>query len=126
MKLPSFFPESDRVWALRYIREAIVDLYLAQELNNPETVMELALIAIRKARLAVKYALSQPEYPEIIADQQSLKGLSLEEASARILIKMREVAQSLSEQEHPPKKETVVETTRIIVNAAESVVETLQ
>jgi hypothetical protein len=121
----SVCPESDRVWALRYIREAIVDLSLAQELNNPETVMELALIAMRKARLAVKYALSQPEHSDIIVDEQSLRGLSIEEAPARILIKMREVAQSLSEQDHPPKKGTVVDTTRIIVNAAESVVETL-
>jgi len=126
MRLTSFCPESDRAWALRYVREAMVDLSLAQELNNPETVMELALIAIRKARLAVKYALSQPEYPEVIADELSLRGFSLEEASARILIKMREIAHSLSEAEHPPAKETMIETTRIIVNAAESIVETLR
>ena len=121
----SICSEPDRVWALRYIREARVDLSLTEKLKTPETVVELVALALKKAQLALQHALGQPEYLELAVTQASLGKIEPVESPVRILLRMREIARNLSDEEGFVQKESVLEAAEIVVTAAESVVEEL-
>jgi len=121
----SLCSEPDKVWALRYIREAKVDLSLTEELKTPETIVELVALALKKAQLAIQHALGQPEYLELAVAQAALGKIEPPDSPIRILVKMREMARNLSEVEGPVQKETVLEAAEIVVGVAESVVEEL-
>jgi len=121
----SLCSESDKIWALRYIREAKVDLSLAKQTRTPEAVKEISILAMKKAQLSVQHALGQPEYLDLAAAEAMLTKTCPSESPIRILVKMKEATQNLSELEPPIERETVVETAEIIVDAAESIVSVL-
>ena len=121
----SLCSEPDRVWALRYIREANVDLSLTDGLKTPETIVELVALALKKAQLAIQHALGQPEYLELAVAQAALGKTEPADPPVRILLRMREIARNLSEVEELVRKETVLEAAEIVVSAAESVVKEL-
>ncbi len=114
--------EADKIWALRYIREAKAELSLARELGTPETTRDIAAGAIMKAQLAVQHALGQSEHLDLVVAETTLGKIGYIEPPVRILFKMREAATTLSEMEIPPRKLTTMETAGIIVKAAESIV----
>ncbi|MBS7622657.1 MoaD/ThiS family protein [Candidatus Bathyarchaeota archaeon] len=82
----SLCTEPDRAWALRYLREAKVDLSLTEELNTPESLLELVALALRKAQLAIQYAVGQPEYLELAVTQAALGRMQAVEPPVGVLL----------------------------------------
>lgn len=121
----SLCSESDRIWASRYIREAKVDLSLASNLQAVETVRETATLAMRKAQLAVQHALGTPDYSDPAIAETNLGRMDRNDSLVRVLIKIREITRELSELEPTFGKGAIVSTAKTIVDAAESIVETL-
>ena len=124
-KSNDFCSELDQAWAFRYLREAKVDLSLADDLGTLETVRDMAIIAMKKAQLAVQHALGQSDYLNQTLAEENVRKMRHIEPPLKALTRMREVTRNLSEMELPPEKEVMMETARVVVNAAESIVKIL-
>jgi len=114
--------EYRRAWAVRYTREAGVDLALARQAVSIASVRDLSTIALRKAQLAIQYALGQPEYLDIIVSEISLGRASSREPMLSLLLKIRAAMRDISDPQSPLNKETIVAVTESIVNASTDVI----
>ena len=114
--------EYRRAWAVRYTREAGVDLALARQAVSIVSVRDLSTIALRKAQLAIQYALGQPEYLDIIVSEISLGRASSREPMLSLLLKIRAAMRDISDPQSPLNKETIVAVTESIVNASTDVI----
>ena len=121
----SLCSESDRIWASRYIREAKVDLSLANDLKSVETVRETATLAMRKAQLAVQHAMGTPDCSDPAIAETNTGRMDCSDSLVRVLIKIGEITRELSELEPTFGKGAIVSTAKTIVDTAESIVETL-
>jgi len=115
--------EYRRAWALRYSREAGVDLALARQASSMMTVRDLSTIALRKTQLAIQYALGQPEYLDVLVSEVLFGKTSSREPLLSLLLKIRAVMRDISDSQSPLNKETIVAVTETIVNASTAVIE---
>jgi len=115
--------EYRRAWALRYTREAGVDLALARQAVSIASVRDLSTIALRKAQLAIQYALGQPEYLDILVSEVLLGRTSSREPLLSLLLKIKAAVRDISDPQSPLNKETIVAVTETIVNASTDVIE---
>jgi len=115
--------EYRRAWALRYTREAGVDLALARQAVSIASVRDLSTIALRKAQLAIQYALGQPDYLDVLVSEVLLERTSSREPLLSLLLKIKAVMRDISDAQSPLNKETIVAVTETIVNASTAVIE---
>jgi len=115
--------EYRRAWALRYTREAGVDLALARQAVSIASVRDLSTIALRKAQLAIQYALGQPEYLDVLVSEVLLGRTSSREPLLSLLLKIKAAVRDISDPQSPLDKETIVAVTETIVNASTDVIE---
>jgi len=115
--------EYRRAWALRYTREAGVDLALARQAVSIASVRDLSTIALRKAQLAIQYALGQPEYLDVLVSEVLLEKTTSREPLLSLLLKIKAVMRDISDPQSPLNKETIVVVTETIVNASTAVIE---
>jgi len=115
--------EYRRAWALRYAREAGVDLALARQAVSIASVRDLSTIALRKAQLAIQYALGQPEYLDVLVSEVLLGRTSSREPLLNLLLKVKAAVRDMSDPQSSLNKETIVAMTETMVNASTDVVE---
>jgi hypothetical protein len=115
--------EYRRAWALRYSREAGVDLALARQATSIASVRDLSAIALRKTQLAIEYASGQPEYLDVLVSEPSLGRASSREPLLSLLLKIKAVMRDISDSQSPLNKETIVAVTETIVDASTAVIE---
>jgi hypothetical protein len=115
--------EVERVWALRLIREARVDLSLAQQTQNLSEARDLLLMTLRKAELAVSHALGYSEYIDFAVDEAVDTGIGASQPSVRIILKIREAARRLAALEHVSSKKDMLELGESILESASHIVE---
>ncbi|MBS7651434.1 MAG: hypothetical protein QXN62_01465 [Candidatus Bathyarchaeia archaeon] len=116
--------EAEKVWALRLIREARVDLSLAQQTKSLNEARDLLLMTLRKAELAVSHALGYSEYLDFAVDEAVDAGVGASKPSVRIILKIREAARRLAALEHVYSKEAMLELGESILESAIHIVET--
>ncbi|MGQ9543878.1 MAG: hypothetical protein ACUVTM_07350 [Candidatus Bathyarchaeia archaeon] len=121
----SLCSEVDRVWALRLIREARVDLSLAQQARSLNEARELLLMTVRKAELAVGYALGYHECLDFDVEGVIEVGPGAAEPPVRVIMKLREVARRLAEIENIPSKDAMLGLGESIIESASHIVEAL-
>jgi len=114
--------EYRRAWAVRYTREAEVDLALARRAVSIASVKDLSTIALRKAQLAIQYALGQPEYLDVIVSEASFGRASSREPVLSLLLKVKAVVHDISDPQSPLNKETIVAVTETVVKASADVI----
>jgi len=117
--------EYRRAWAVRYSREAGVDLALARQAVSISSVRDLSTIALRKAQLAIQYALGQPEYLDVLVSEVLLGRTSSREPLLSLLLKIRAAMRDISDPQSLLNKETIVAVTETIVNASTAVIEAI-
>ncbi len=117
--------EYRRAWAVRYSREAGVDLALARQAVSIASVRDLSTIALRKAQLAIQYALGQPEYLDVLVSEVLLGRTSSREPLLSLLLKIRAAMRDISDPQSLLNKETIVAVTETIVNASTAVIEAI-
>jgi len=117
--------EYRRAWAVRYSREAGVDLALARQAVSIASVRDLSTIALRKAQLAIQYALGQPEYLDVLVSEVLLGRTSSREPLLSLLLKIRAAMHDISDPQSLLNKETIVAVTETIVNASTAVIEAI-
>lgn len=81
-------------WALRYIREARVELKAAKKM--PYIGPRLVLEAVRKARNAVHYSLGAPSYIEKIIEDSYGNGKTIGDPVLRCLVRVEEKIQRMT------------------------------
>ncbi|MBS7655984.1 hypothetical protein KEJ50_05750 [Candidatus Bathyarchaeota archaeon] len=84
----SILDEFMKSWALRYLREAEADLSLAKECDSIELVKELSAISMRKAQLALQYALGEPTVIEYAIEEALVKNALRKEPFIRLMEKI--------------------------------------
>jgi len=115
--------EYRRAWALRYNREAGVDLALARRAVSIASVRDLSTIALRKAQLAIQYALGQPEYLDAMVSEALFGRAPSRESLLSLLLKIRAVMRDISDPQSPLNKEAIVAVTETIVNASTDLIQ---
>lgn len=119
---PSFVSESYRSWALRYLKEAKVDLSAAQEASMIETVKDLSTIALRKAQLAIEYAVAQPELLDIAVSEYISRGETQGQPLVILLARIRNLMQDIADPYSRLQKSSILGKTSLVVDVVSSVV----
>lgn len=121
MKSP--FPgECFRSWSLRYLKEAKVDFSLASEASMTETLKDLSTIALRKAQLAIQYALAEPEYLDIAVSDYLSRGQTQGDPLIILIARIRKMMQDISDPQLRLARKDILEKTRLMVDVASSLV----
>lgn len=118
----SFRGECFESWSLRYLREAKVDFSLASNASMIETVKDLSTIALRKAQLAIQYALAEPELLDIAVSEYISRGSAQERPLIILLARIRKLMQKISDPQSKLTRKKILEKTGLVIDVASSVV----
>jgi hypothetical protein len=119
---PSFVPEAYRSWALRYLKEAKVDLSTAQEASMIETVRDLSTIALRKAQLAIEYAVAQPEVLDIAVSEYVSRGETEGQSLVVLLAQIRNLMKRIADPHSRLRKDSILGRTSLVLDVVSSIV----
>ena len=109
-------------WSLRYLKEAKVDFSLASETSTPETLVDLSTIALRKAQLAIQYALAEPEYLDVAVSDYMSRGQTQGDPLIILLALIRKMMQDISAPQHRMARKDILEKTALIIGVVSSLV----
>jgi len=101
-----------KVWALRYIREAKAELTAAKEM--PLIVPSLVLEAMRKAQAAIYYSLGEPMYIETIVRQASRNKKFIDDPILRCLVEIERTVQKAMQSSKPNSQKTIKQADNLI------------
>lgn len=119
---PIFLGECYRSWSLRYLKEAKVDFSVASKASMIETVKDLSTIALRKAQLAIQYALAEPELLDIAVSEYISKGQIQGEPLIILLARIGKTMQDISEPKPRFNRKNILEKTGSVIDVASSIV----
>jgi hypothetical protein len=114
-----------RCWALRYLRESTADLSLARKSRILETVRNLSAISMRKAQLAISYALGEPEYLDAVVTEALMNRTYIHEPLLRLVARIRVAIENISHSQSPLNKDEIIKITEAVVDASSSIVEAI-
>jgi len=98
-------------------------LALARRAVSIASVRDLSTIALRKAQLAIQYALGQPEYLDAMVSEALFGRAPSRESLLSLLLKIRAVMRDISDPQSPLNKEAIVAVTETIVNASTDLIQ---
>ena len=110
-------------WALRYIREAYVDLLTAEKDPIPAMSISYALRAMRKSQTAVYYSLGDPAYLTPLINQKIVDEKKTKNALMLVLIRMEKLVQRDSGLAETLGKNVILEEARNLTGLASSIVD---
>jgi len=119
---PTFVAECFRSWSLRYLKEAKVDFSLASEASTIETLKDLSTIALRKAQLAIQYALAEPEYLDVAVSDSMSRGQTQGPPLLILLARIRKMMQDISDPQCRLAKKDILEKTGLIVGVVSTLI----
>ncbi len=87
-----------------------------------ETVKDLSTIALRKAQLAIQYALAEPELLDIAVSEYISRGSAQERPLIILLARIRKLMQKISDPQSKLTRKKILEKTGLVIDVASSVV----
>ena len=99
-----------------------MDLSVAERTSFTEIVRDLSTIALRKAELAIEYALAEPELLDMVVSEYVSRGETQAEPLILLLAQIRKLMQSIAYPNSRMTKENILGKTSLVVDAASSVV----
>jgi len=113
----------ERSWAVRNLREAMVNLSIARERAEILAVKHFSAIAMRKAQLAIQYVLGEPGHLDAVVTEAFLGRPIVQEPVLDLLAAIRAAIGRVSDPQSPFEKESVLKVAEVIFNASSSIVE---
>jgi hypothetical protein len=117
-----FVGECYRSWSFRYLKEAKADFSFASEASTIESVRDFSTIALRKAQLAIQYALAQPELLEAAVLEYMATGDDQGEPLIMLLARIRKVIEDISEPTSRLAKNSILDKTSLVIDVTKSIV----
>ncbi len=111
-------------WAVRYLREADADLWMAEKTPIPALSVSFALMAMRKSQTAIYYGLGDPEYLAPLVEK-NLVGENGKDALMRVLVKIELLIRRDSELAESLEKEAAIEEAKNLISVASDMVSTM-
>ncbi len=99
-----------------------MDLSVAERSSITEIVRDLSTIALRKAELAIEYALAEPELLDMIVSEHISKGETEAQPLIFMLGQIRRLMQNIASHNSKVTKEDILEKTNLVIDAASLVV----
>jgi hypothetical protein len=114
-----------RGWAFRYLREANADLLMAEKTGVQIIAVSLAVLAMRKAQIAIYYALGDPIFLEATVRQIERGKELTKDLTLRLLSRIEHFIDVRSEMPESVSKEMVLGEARYLIEIASELVEFL-
>jgi hypothetical protein len=114
-----------RGWAYRCLREANADFQMAEKIGTEIVAVSLAILAMRKAQMAIYYALGDPIFLDAVVHQIERRKAPTEDHIIRLLTRIERFISVRSEMPESLSKEMALNEARHLIELASELVKFL-
>lgn len=100
-----------RAWAIRYLREALVEYEKGLESQREDHSRSFMAAAVRKAQLALEHALGAPEYLEILVADALHSCTANQGATLRLLSTLASLANAFLQEQTAWSRDRILKVT---------------
>ncbi len=119
----SMINDYNRTWAIRYLREALVEYRNGKGSQREDQSRSFMAIAVRKAQLALEHAFGAPEYLEVLVANAIQSQATGQDPKLRLLSTLASVANILSESQTQWTRELILKITREALYGASTIIQ---
>jgi len=113
----------NRTWAIRYLREALVEYHNGRRSQRDDQSQSLMAVAVRKAQLALEHAFGAPEYLEaLVADAVQTQTAS-QDPTLSLLSTLASLANILSESQIRWTRDLIFKITSEALRGASTIIQ---
>jgi len=112
----------NRIWAIRYLREALVEYHNGEKSQREEHSRSFMAAAVRKAQLALEHALGAPEYLEVLVADVLHTQTASQDPTLSLLSTLASLANILSQQQMTWTRDLILKITKEALQGASTVI----
>jgi len=113
----------NRTWAIRYLREALVEYHNGRESQREDQSRSFMAAAVRKAQLALEHALGAPEYLEVLVADAVQTQTASHDPTLSLLLTLASLASIFSESQTTWTRDTILKITSEALRGASTIIQ---
>jgi len=113
----------NRTWAIRYLREALVEYHNGRESQREDQSRSFMAAAVRKAQLALEHALGAPEYLEVLVADAVQTQTASHDPTLSLLLTLASLASIFSESHTTWTRDTILKITSEALRGASTIIQ---